>query len=404
MQGVSSQGKKRGRSRNLLKPKDLNRGQKPGFGKAKILWPGLTTNSPTTGTRQDLKLAAVGVIPEEDYTKYQEEVMEERRMSGSRRGLGGKKNPLERGWTGAKPGGRRFGPPESFNEERKFEDFESILLEYKTLFKMTGNLGRVRRHSMLMVTGNRNGTFGFTLAEGKYGKGLRNMKKATNKAGLRLITIDRFEDRTVYHDFFTQFGHTRIFVRQQPPGSGVWAHRAIKAICELAGIKDLYAKVEGNTQNYNHVTKAFILGLLRQKTHQVLADEKQLHLVEMRPETDYFPRVLASPSDGKVRTMEEIGHNEILDFEMISFEGRLPTPRKEDKNPYEGTPGWEKHLRSKWFLRSHMKVRRRMRVERGDAWGSVRSHLYPKYPECVERNWQEVIRKWRERKMAESME
>ena len=40
-----------------------------------------------------------------------------------------------------------------------------------------------------------------------------------------------------------------------------------------------------------HITKAFMLGLLRQKTHQVLADEKKLHLVEMRSENDYFPKV-----------------------------------------------------------------------------------------------------------------
>ena len=61
----------------------------------------------------------------------------------------------------------------------------------------------------------------------------------------------------------------------------------------------------------------------------------------MRKENDFYPRVIASPSDGKVidkrsylenaslnilqvRTKEEIDHNEILDFEMISFEGHTP--------------------------------------------------------------------------------
>ena len=58
----------------------------------------------------------------------------------------------------------------------------------------------------------------------------------------------------------------------------------------MAGIKDLYAKVEGS-MNMQHITKAFMLGLLRQKTHQVLADEKKLHLVEMRAENDYYPKV-----------------------------------------------------------------------------------------------------------------
>ena len=102
----------------------------------------------------------------------------------------------------------------------------------------------------------------------------------------------RYEDRTVYHDFFTQFGHSKIFVQQQPPGYGIRAHRAIKAICQMCGIKvcskypekyknnlqDLYAKCEGSL-NVQSVVKAFVLGLLRQRTHQALADEKQLHLV-----------------------------------------------------------------------------------------------------------------------------
>ena len=43
MTGVSQQGKKRGRARNLLRPKNLNRGQMYGFGKKKIDFPGLSS-------------------------------------------------------------------------------------------------------------------------------------------------------------------------------------------------------------------------------------------------------------------------------------------------------------------------------------------------------------------------
>merc|ERR1712088_294574 len=39
-----------------------------------------------------------------------------------------------------------------------------------------------------------------------------------------------------------------------------------------------------------------------------------LHLVEFRKENHNFPRVVASPEDGYVRTKEEILPNEILDF------------------------------------------------------------------------------------------
>ncbi|CAF4822388.1 unnamed protein product, partial [Rotaria magnacalcarata] len=59
------------------------------------------------------------------------------------------------------------------------------------------------------------------------------------------------------------------------------------------------------------------------KTYQDWANEKQLHLVEYRPENDYFPRLLASPNNGRpVRTSLEIDPDEDLDFERLCFEGR----------------------------------------------------------------------------------
>lgn len=42
------------------------------------------------------------------------------------------------------------------------------------------------------------------------------------------------------------------------------SHRAIKAICEVLGIKDLYAKAEGPTGNTLNLTKSFFIGLMKQ--------------------------------------------------------------------------------------------------------------------------------------------
>jgi len=367
-----------------MRPKNLNRGQVIGIGKRRVDFPGLTSKA-YTGTGKEMRKKPISEVSETFYSAYEEKVEESRATTGQKR-MRRKVGALERGWSGGKPLGKKFGAPESANKDYRFNNFESILLEFKTVFHMTGNLGRVRRTSCLMVTGNGNGTFGYSLTPGKYGNNFKTFRSATNKAGLRLITIDRYEDRTVFHDFFSQFGNTRVQVRQQPPGSGIKAQRGIKAICEMAGITDIHVSLSGS-KNMQNVVKAFMLGLLRQKTHQTLADEKGLHLVEMRPENDFYPRVLASPSDGKIRTQAEIGHNEILDFEMICFEGNLPEPRMEKRNPYEGTPGWDVHLRRSWAWQHHPYVRQRMRVENGEQFGAVRSHLYDKYPECVERDF-----------------
>jgi len=386
--GVSNQGKKRGRARGLMKKKNLNKGQVIGIGPEKMLFPGLTSNT-TTGKGVGIKKNTISPMDEAQYQQYEENLVTMRDASirgGNRR----KMLPLERGWCGGKAAGRKFGAPVSLNQDYSFDNFDSILLEFKTVFHMTGNNGRQRRTSALMVTGNRNGTFGYSLAAGKYGKNLHTFKSAVNRAGLRLITVDRYEDRTVFHDFFSQYGKTRIFVEQRPYGFGVRAHRGIKAICDMVGIKDIYAKVEGSV-NIQFITKAFILGLLRQKTHQQLADEKQLHLIEMRPEEDNYPRLVASPSDGQVRSQSEIGHNEQLDFDMVCYEGHMPATRPEKRNPYEGTPGWDKYLRRGWAAEHHTRVKRRMRIENGDQNGAVRSHLYEKYPECVEMKWEKQI-------------
>ena len=65
------------------------------------------------------------------------------------------------------------------------------------------------------------------------------------------------------HDFFSQFGKTKVFVKQKQKGYGLKCHRVIRTCCEAIGIKDLYAKVEGS-DNTLTIVKAFFAGLLRQ--------------------------------------------------------------------------------------------------------------------------------------------
>lgn len=67
----------------------------------------------------------------------------------------------------------------------------------------------------------------------------------------------------VLHDFFTQFGRTKIFVEQKPKGYGLKCHRVIRTCCEALGITDLYAKIEGS-KNVAYIVKAFFIGLLQQ--------------------------------------------------------------------------------------------------------------------------------------------
>ena len=176
---------------------------------------------------------------------------------------------------------------------------------------------------------------------------------------------------------FTNFGETQITVLQKPPGYGIVAHRLITSVCELIGIKDLYAKIEGS-MNYNHILKAFFLGLLRQRTHQELANEMGLHLVEFRRENYNFPKVVASPENGLVRTKEEIQPNEILDFQVISFDGNKPLIKPKPRPFYEKLPSWEQRLKKVKPQEHHFQHRIDMLVQHG----REQSQYTDVFPEC----------------------
>ena len=49
--------------------------------------------------------------------------------------------------------GKKFGAPKAKSEDLKFDNFDSVLLDFKTTNIMKGVLGRTKRTSALMVTG-----------------------------------------------------------------------------------------------------------------------------------------------------------------------------------------------------------------------------------------------------------
>lgn len=362
---VSNAGRKRGRGRGAGKKftKNLNKGQVIGAGQANMVWPGLTT--PVLRGRE---LVQQEKLPEDP--DRMAKIIKIREESMGRKSF--RIHPLDRGWSGAKLPGRSVGPPDPRGEET-FEGFDSKCLESKAVFNMKGNMGRKRRMSIFVVTGNGNGLAGFGL--GKAIETKAALKNAKNRAGQRLLYIDMYNNHTVYHDFFTQFGKTKIFVSKQPEGYGLRCHRAIKTCCEVIGIKDLYAKIEGST-NLQHIVKAFFIGLLQQKTHAQIAEDKKLHLVEIRKETGEYPEVVATPS--VVRKPEEIERDEVLDFKQYVMNNRVVLKRKKYPPFYTKHKSWEIRLRRQEYLRNQDKVKIRLLAN----YGELRSFLTDKHPEA----------------------
>jgi small subunit ribosomal protein S5 len=360
---VSNAGRKRGRAKGLMRRKDLNRGQVIGIGKANIQWPGLS--APIIRGRELVQRQQLPPDPDREakIIKLRDS------MSGKRFQ---KLTPLERGWSGNKMPGRSIGPPDPIGEDA-FEGFDTRVIELKTVFNMKGNLGRKRRLSCFVVTGNGNGLAGF--ATGKAVDSRAVMRKAKNRAGQKLMHIELCEGKGIFHDFYCAFGKTKIFVEKKPEGYGLVCHRAIKTICEVVGIKDLYAKCEG-AGNVQHVVKAFFLGLLSQKRYDQIAESKGLLLVEFKKETGDFPRVVATPT--VCRTEEDIKHDEIMDYTQVAMDGKLALKRKKFPKFYENTYGYQLHKWKEEKRRNHFQMKKEMLVEHGE----MRSFLTDQYPEA----------------------
>ncbi|CAN8009749.1 unnamed protein product [Ixodes pacificus] len=372
---VSNAGRKRGRasghSRKLSK--DLNRGQVIGVGKVNMVWPGL--NAPVVRGKEVVERV---LLPPDK--QREEKLLQLRNEMHGFRPL--KLTPLERGWCGTRAPGRSIGPPDPVGDET-FEKFDTIVVESRMVSRMTGNLGRTRRHKAVVVVGNKNGLIGF--ASGKAPDAKAALRMAKNRAIQRLRYIDRFEDHTVYHNFFTQYGPMKMMVTKKPKGYGLVCHRIFKEVCKLAGITDIHVKLmDCRAGSATVLLRAFILGLHNQKTHQQLADEKRLHLVEFKRETDNFPRVVASPKNG-CRTAEQIGTDEELDFDLVVSGGRLakPPPKYVPWYIRHNTKGWQVHLRKVDPYRNAYNTRLQLTARYGKLCSFVNPEgrdLYKKQP------------------------
>lgn len=353
---MSAAGAKRGRGKGTGRAiiKDFNRGQQIGLGRHKLLLGGL--NAPVVSARKVVEVQDVG--PNEEFSKKVDEARKE--MNVYRKY---KENPIDMGWSGRRSHGRAAGQPDDYNET-PLEGFESTVLMLRPLQTMSGSMGRVRNMHAMVATGNKNGLAGFSVCLGKDGRA--TVRRARNRASQGLVYIPRWEEHTVLHDFFSRYYYTTVFVQRKPKGYGIRAHRIIKAICELVGITDLYAKVEGVTGNQINLTKAFFLGLMNQRPYQDLADEKKLHLVDMREENFYYPQILASPST-RVRSFSEVS-NENRDFTYFIYDGKvkLIQPESPIYLRYVGTPGWDRHLNKLDYQKNREKSKLMMAAKYGD--------------------------------------
>ena len=128
--------------------------------------------------------------------------------------------------------------------------------------------GRNMRFTALVVVGDGNGHVGAGL--GKAAEVPEAIRKGKEDAMKNMITVPVDENNSITHDFVGKFGGASVLLRRAPEGTGVIAGGPVRAVLELAGIKNIRSKSLGSNNKQN-VVLATLEGLKQLKTPEEVA-------------------------------------------------------------------------------------------------------------------------------------
>jgi len=156
-------------------------------------------------------------------------------------------------------------------------EFEEKIVEIKRISKTTKG-GRVMRFSALAIIGDKKGIVGFGM--GKSNEVPDAIKKAIKNANNNLFTIKMNKRGTVFHEVVGKHGASKVLLKPAPTGKGIVAGGAARAVVELAGFQDIYAKSLGSNTPINLI-RATINGLTKQFTPNEIARARDKRITDL---------------------------------------------------------------------------------------------------------------------------
>lgn len=156
----------------------------------------------------------------------------------------------------------RDGKPRRKVEEVK--EYDEVVVDINRIAK-TVKGGRKMRFSALVVIGNKKGKFGF--GTGKAQEVPDAIKKALEAAKRNTFEIHIVKKGdTIAHEVIGKFGACNVFLKPAPEGTGIIAGGPVRAILELAGIRNVTSKVYGSRAPIN-IIRATTNGLTSLKSY-----------------------------------------------------------------------------------------------------------------------------------------
>ncbi len=133
--------------------------------------------------------------------------------------------------------------------ERTPGEFEEKIVQVNRVSKKTKG-GNKFGFSVLAVVGDRKGRVGVGL--GGAPDVSSAVRKAVTYAKKHLLQVP-LKGRTIPHEVHIKRGAARVMLKPAPPGTGVIAGGAIRAVVEAAGIRDIVSKILGSKNQASNV-------------------------------------------------------------------------------------------------------------------------------------------------------
>ena len=138
--------------------------------------------------------------------------------------------------------------------------------------------GRRMSLSALVVVGDGKGNVGVGM--GKSAEVPLAIQKGIEDAKKNMFFIPVTEDGTIPHEVEGHVGAGRVVLKPAVPGTGIIAGGPVRALCELAGIKNILGKSLG-TSNSMNIVKAAAEGFKELQSNEATAARRGISVAEM---------------------------------------------------------------------------------------------------------------------------
>lgn len=165
------------------------------------------------------------------------------------------------GERGGDRGNRRGGPQRRTRDEKPRSEFDQKIIQLRRVARVVAG-GRRFSFSATVVAGDRKGRVGVGI--GKGGDTALAVDKAFRDAKRQMIRIRTTESMSIPHDVLAKNSSGIVEIRPAPD-RGIVAGSSVKTVLELAGVKDVTAKIHSGSKNKLNIARATIDALLKLK-------------------------------------------------------------------------------------------------------------------------------------------